>query len=78
MIDGRGTYRWRDGRVYEGEFKADKMDGRCTVRLPTVLCLRESSRRKRRMGTARSDLQTAVCSKVSAKVRWMGPDNQSC
>ena len=31
-MDGRGRYRFVDGNVYEGEFKAGKQEGRATFR----------------------------------------------
>lgn len=27
MLNGKGTYKWKDGKIYSGEFVNDKLDG---------------------------------------------------
>ena len=41
---GRGTCRFVDGGVYEGEYKEGLQDGRGTIGFPTAPCTRASSR----------------------------------
>ena len=33
-MDGTGTFKWIDGRVYEGSFRRDKKEGRGLMRWP--------------------------------------------
>lgn len=33
-MDGKGIYKWADGRMYEGEYKNDKKHGLGILRWP--------------------------------------------
>lgn len=37
-MEGRGTFTWQDGRLYEGEYKDDKKEGYGVFKWPDGRC----------------------------------------
>ena len=62
-----GTYRYANGNVYEGEFKADKQEGRGRIQLANNEVYEASSRRIRATAVAPSCMRTARWSRAFTK-----------